>query len=82
MDMDIQKLADDFRATGGLTGIKTTPPAKIVVNGESKATKCSDPKTYKEEKKQYSIDRIFFSDDGWSENSTKPHSSQRGATQG
>ena len=53
MQIDIQKLCDDFRATGGLTGIKTTPPAKTVVKGERTAAKCSHPKKTKEEHKQY-----------------------------
>ena len=53
MDMDIQKLAEDSRATGGLTGIKTTPPAKTVVKGEGTAANCSDPKRTKEEQQRY-----------------------------
>ena len=53
MQMDIQKLCDDFKATGGLIGTTATPPAKTVVKGEGKATKCSDPKRTKEEQQRH-----------------------------
>ena len=53
MQMDIQKLCDDFKATGGLIGTTATHPAKTVVNGEGKATKRSHPKRTKEEQQQY-----------------------------
>ena len=53
MEVDIQKLCDDFRATGGLVGTTATHPAKIVVNGERTAANCSDPKKTKEEQQRH-----------------------------
>ena len=51
--MDMESLMEGIKAVGPLVGTTATHPAKTVVNGERKATKCSDPKRTKEEQQRY-----------------------------
>ena len=51
--MDVGSLMEGIKATGQLVGTTATHPAKTVVNGERKATKCSDPKRTKEEQQRH-----------------------------